>query len=288
MKKPYWLDKKINLEECRRLRLLLRELCLHTVCEESLCPNLSECFGSETATFMILGNKCSRSCSFCNVSSGIPAPPQEDEPLRIKEAVRLLSLKYVVVTSPTRDDLDDGGAGLFFQTAEAVYDLNPDITIELLIPDFKGDNLQVRNIAGSKASVIGHNIETVPSLYIKVRSGGGYLSSLRVLETLKEQNSGLLTKSGLMLGLGESVEEVKAVLKDLKKTGCDFLTLGQYLPPSLKHYPPKRFMPLEIFSYLKEFALNLGFKGVASSPYVRSSYKARQLYNNCIAGRFKA
>ena len=272
--KPFWLNKKINLNGCWDMKNMLRGLRLNTVCEQSLCPNISECFESKVVTFMILGNACTRACRFCAVTKEIPEMIDLKEPIRIKEAVRQLELNYVVITSPTRDDLADGGAAIFCQIIQEILSLSYDIEVEALIPDFKGNVASVKLLATSGAGVIAHNLETVPSLYRKVRAGADYKRSLYVLKTAKEQNRKIFTKSGIMLGLGESDKEVLRVMRDLRSIDCDFLTLGQYLPPSLKHYPLKEYAHPERFSYLRSQALKLGFKDVKSSPYTRSSYKA--------------
>lgn len=275
--KPSWLDKKINLGSCRKVKSLLRDLHLHTVCEESLCPNLSECFNKRVATFMILGDRCTRSCSFCAVIKKKPKSVDISEPKRIREAVTRLGLNYVVITSPTRDDLNDGGADIFCQTVKEILSIGIDKKVEALIPDFKGQKDLIAKIAFSGVVTVAHNLETVPSLYIKVRKQAEYKRSLRVLKIIKQINKGILTKSGLMLGLGEKDHEIIEVLSDLKEVGCDIITLGQYLPPSLEHYPLKEYIHPEKFSFFKVLALKFGFKKVLSSAYARSSYLASSL-----------
>jgi len=275
--KPSWLNKKIVLGSCHKVKSILRDLSLHSVCEESFCPNISECFQDGVATFMILGDTCTRGCAFCGISKGEPSAVDLDEPRRIKEAVRRLNLKYVVITSPTRDDLNDGGAGLFCQTVEEILSLDSKKTVEILIPDFKGKINLIKKIARSKAKVISHNLETPASLYIEVRRGAVYERSLEVLKLIKETNKEVLTKSGLILGLGEEEPEVIQALVDLRSVGCDLLTLGQYLPPSLKHYPLKDYILPDKFGYFEKYAKKIGFKGVKSAPYVRSSYLAHSL-----------
>ena len=272
MKKPVWLNKKVNLSDCRKVKRLLKELRLHTVCEESLCPNISECFVHGVASFMIMGNICTRSCSFCGVAKGVPAKVDDNEPQRVSQAVQILDLRYVVLTSPTRDDLADGGADMFYRTVRSIKDKDPAIKVEILIPDFNGNKQSLEKVVYSGADVITHNLETVPSLYIEVRKGSDYNKSLDILDNIKKLNPGVHTKSGIMLGLGE--KKVLDVFKDLRKVNCDFLTLGQYLPPSKEHYPLKEFVLPEIFSSLEEQAYEMGFKNVKSSPYVRSSYLA--------------
>ncbi len=275
--KPSWLNKRIALGSCHKVKSILRDLSLHSVCEESSCPNISECFQSGVATFMILGDACTRECTFCGINKGEPSLVDFDEPRRIKEAVKRLNLNYVVITSPTRDDLDDGGAGLFCQTVEAIMSLGSNKTVEILIPDFKGKVNLIERVARSRAKVISHNLETVPRLYTEVRKGADYKRSLEVLRLIKEMNKKALTKSGLILGLGEEEEEVIQALLDLRIVGCDLLTLGQYLPPSLKHYPLKGYVSPDKFAYFQKYAQKIGFKGVKSAPYVRSSYLALSL-----------
>jgi len=275
MQKPVWCSKRIDLKSLSSLKRFLRKLRLHSVCEESHCPNISECFGNKLATFLILGNSCTRQCSFCNISKGTPAPVDLQEPQRISAAVRLLGLGHVIITSPTRDDLEDGGAELFCQTVHEVKALSPTTAVEILIPDFSGNTRALEKIAVCSADVIAHNIETCPSLYIKVRKGADYQRSLGVLETVKKCSPRkVFTKSGLMLGLGEKLGEVLAVMEDLRSRDCDFLTLGQYLPPSKRHYPVKAYIRPVQFKHLQATALAMGFKGVQSAPYVRSSYGA--------------
>lgn len=278
MKKPLWLDKKIQLSTCHTVKELLRELNLNTVCEESLCPNISECFKARTATFMILGDTCTRKCRFCAVTKGFPLKVDYNEPLRIALAVEKLQLQYVVITSPTRDDLEDGGAEIYCRTIETIKNLIFAPKVEILIPDFLGLPEIIKKVARAGADVISHNIETVPSLYIKVREGADYRRSLNVLKLIKEENPKITTKTGLMLGLGENEPQILEVLTDLRGVSCDFLTLGQYLPPSRAHYPLKEYILPEKFADLEEKALKLGFKAVKSSPYTRSSYFAHTLF----------
>jgi len=276
--KPSWLDKKINLGACHRVRTLLRDLHLHTVCEESSCPNMSECFLNGVVTFMILGDVCSRKCSFCGIKKGRPPAVNPGEPKYIKEAVKKLGLDYVVITSPTRDDLSDGGVHVFCETVKEIMSIDFKKKVEILIPDFLEKKARLEKIAHCGAQVIAHNLETVPSLYPKVRKGADYNRSLRVLRRVKEANKDIFTKSGLMLGLGEKDEEVFAALRDLRRVDCDFLTLGQYLPPSLAHYPLGEYINPDKFNYFKEYAINLGFRQVRSSPYTRSSYMAHTFF----------
>lgn len=276
MNKPVWLDKKINIAACRQLKKTLRGLTLHTVCEEALCPNISECFSKKTATFLILGDICTRACSFCSVKKGRPREVSRDQPQRLAKAVKKLGLKYLVVTSPTRDDLPDGGAEFFFSCVRQIKRIELNIKIEVLVPDFSGRRRSIEMVSRSGADVIAHNIETVPQLYSKVRSRARYQRSLEVLKIAKE-TAGIYTKTGLMLGLGETQSQIDSVLDDLRNLNCDFITFGQYLPPSRKHYPVKEYIPLEKFSYLKDRAYKLGFKAVQSGPYTRSSYLAWEM-----------
>jgi lipoic acid synthetase len=276
MRKPYWLNKKIHFSQCREVKETLRRLDIHSVCEQALCPNMSDCFSNGVATFLILGNICTRDCSFCAISRGIPRKPNLSQPQKITQAVKTLKLRYVVITSPTRDDLKDAGAEMFCQVVKKIKDFDSFIKVEVLIPDFLGSRSLLKKVVSVKPDIISHNLETVSSLYAKVRQGAGYQRSLGVLKTIKEINPKIHTKSGLMLGLGEKDQEIIEALKDLRKTGCEFLTLGQYLAPSRKHYPVKTFITPEKFQYFAKKAYNLGFKTVKSSPYSRSSYLAHE------------
>lgn len=226
---------------------------------------------------MILGNSCTRDCSFCAVTKDLTHPVDVGEPQRVARAVKALKLEYVVITSPTRDDLSDGGAAQFAQTAKAIKDLNPKSKVEVLIPDFLGRNESIKTVVDCRPEVIVHNLETVWQLYKKVRPLADYNRSLAVLATVKKLNPNIITKSGLMLGLGENQAEIKKVLQDLRKVGCDLLSLGQYLAPSRNHYPVKIYTHPDVFDYFKHYALELGFKAVSSGSYVRSSYLAHQL-----------
>jgi len=262
------------------MKSLLREMKLETVCEQASCPNIGECFSRSRATFLILGPQCTRSCSFCNVSKGKPSTPDTGEPARIAEAVKKLALKHVVITSVTRDDLEDGGAGMFVDTVLNIRKNTPQVTIEVLIPDFKKSIDSLRAVAesgpgiGQGPDIIAHNVETVPSLYRSVRQGSEYGRSLDVLRIIKKMSPCLKTKSGIMLGMGEKEAEVIAVMSDLRAAECDFLSIGQYLAPSKLHYPVKEYIAPEQFAYYKEKALSAGFSHVESGPYVRSSYMA--------------
>jgi lipoic acid synthetase len=282
MKKPEWLRIKYRKnEQTEQVISLLNRLSLHTVCQEAMCPNLFECFGKKTATFMILGKTCTRNCTFCNVHKGEPEELEAKEPDNVVEAVKELDLKYIVITSVTRDDLSDGGASHFVRTIEKLHQLSTEILIEVLIPDFKGNYDALTNVVNSRPDVLNHNIETVPRLYPKVRPMANYNRSLSVLKKTCEINPNILTKSGIMLGLGEKEEEVLQVLHDIRETGCSIITIGQYLAPSRLHHPIVEYIHPYQFSVYEEKAYQMGFKGVASAPLVRSSHGAKELYNKC-------
>ena len=253
---------------------LVRELGLHTVCQEARCPNIGECWGNRTATFMLLGDTYTRNCAFCAVTHGRPLTVDAGEPQRVAEAVGRLGLRHVVVTSVNRDDLPDGGAGHFAATARAVRAGVPGCRIEVLVPDFQGDLAAVATVADSPIDIFNHNVETVPRLYRRVRPGARYERSLAVLEAAAGGRAHLLIKAGLMLGLGETTEELLSVFSDLREVSCDILTLGQYLRPSADHLPVERYVPPEEFTALRTAALGMGFRHVESGPLVRSSYHA--------------
>jgi lipoic acid synthetase len=287
--KPSWLNKKIHIGSCSEMKSLLRDMKLETVCEAASCPNIGECFSRSHATFLILGRQCTRFCSFCNIVKGKPSPPDIGEPARIALAVKKLALKHVVITSVTRDDLADGGAGIFADTVLNIRKNTPQVTIELLIPDFNNSRDSLRAVArsgpeipgpgpgiGQGPDIIAHNVETVPSLYRSVRQGSDYRRSLDVLDVIKKMSPGLKTKSGIMLGLGEKEAEVISVMADLRAVKCDFLSIGQYLAPSSLHYPVKEYIAPEQFAYYKEKGLSTGFSHIESGPYVRSSYMASE------------
>lgn len=277
---PVWMRK--NLTCSRQLnytRELLKDLELNTVCQGARCPNLSECFSQRTATFMILGGVCTRGCGFCAVEKGVPSPLDAGEPERVAEAAVRLGLKHVVITSVTRDDLPDGGAGHFAVTVEAVRRRLPRVTIELLIPDFRGDQRSLLEVIKVKPNVINHNMETVERLYSVVRPQANYQCSLELLVRVKEQDSSIKIKSGIMVGLGEREDEVLQLMKDLRQVGCEILTIGQYLQPSTFHLPVLEYISLDKFSYYQEAGLAMGFSVVESGPYVRSSYHAGQSLN---------
>ncbi len=285
LKRPYWLNKKINLSDCHRIKHLLAELNLNTVCQEANCPNIGECFFRGEATFLILGDTCTRSCSFCAIKKGMPKEIDFNEPKRIAEAVKKLNLKHVVITSVTRDDLEDGGAEIFSQTILSLRK-NCQVTIEILIPDFQLDRLAIEKVVQTKPAIIGHNLETVPRLYDSVRRDSDYSLSLGVLRIIKEFDSNIYTKSGLMLGLGETEQEILEVFVDLRQVNCDFLSLGQYLSPSREHFPVQEYISPEKFYDYKIEAQALGFLHVESSPYVRSSYLAGGYINGKKKNKF--
>jgi len=278
-KKPAWLKRRIPAGSAHeRVRNLIEKSRLHTVCQEAKCPNIWECFSSQTATFLILGSTCTRNCGFCAVSGGTPAPIDPDEPDKLAKAAQQMNLEYVVITSVTRDDLPDGGAGQFAETIHAVRNKIPDIMVEVLIPDFRGNPESLRKVVSARPDVLNHNLETVPRLYDVVRPQAVYERSLTLLKRAKEWNPTMQTKSGLMLGLGEEAAEVRQTLADLLEAGCRMLTLGQYLQPTRAHLPVARFIPPEGFDLWKESALEMGFDQVASGPFVRSSYHAKALF----------
>ena len=277
--KPPWLRRRlVSGPSARQVDSLLRDLSLHTVCQEAHCPNQLECFGRQTATFMILGDVCTRNCTFCAVSHGIQAPPDPSEPKRVAEAVRRLGLAYVVVTSVTRDDLADGGASHYVVTIRAIRSVRTTVLIEVLVPDFMGSIQALTMVMAANPSVLNHNVETVPRLYPAVRPQACYQRSLQLLEQVKRSNSEIVTKSGFMVGLGERPEEVTVLLRDLREAGCDLVTIGQYLRPSKAHHPVKEYIHPELFCAYQQEAETLGFLGVAAGPYVRSSYQAEELY----------
>lgn len=279
MHKPPWLRKNLPRGGTYQpVRRLLRGKCLHTVCEEALCPNLWECFSRGTATFLIMGPVCTRDCRFCAISPGKPEPPDPEEPIRIAEATRDMGLQYVVITSVTRDDLPDGGASLFSETIARIREIHPETRVEVLIPDFRGDPQALSSVIESRPHVLNHNIETVPRLYPTARPRASYQRSLDLLKQTKEIHSGIPVKSGIMLGLGETAPEIEQTLHDLAGTGCDILTLGQYLQPSKRHLPVDYFVHPDEFDAWREIALEMGFAAVASGPLVRSSYRAGELY----------
>ncbi|HXW04592.1 MAG TPA: lipoyl synthase [Vicinamibacterales bacterium] len=275
--KPEWLKVRApGSENYHRLKGLMRSLGLHTVCEEANCPNIGECWHHGTATFMILGDTCTRSCGYCNVAHGTPRPPDEDEPAKVASAIQAMGLDYVVVTSVDRDDLPDFGAKQFARTIDETRRRRPGCRIEVLIPDFQGDQSSLRAVLNAGPDVLNHNIETVPRLYRTARPGGRYARALELLDRARTYRPAIPTKSGLMVGLGEEIDEVVATLRDLRAAGCRILTIGQYLRPSLANLPMARYYTPAEFAELKRVALDLGFGHVESGPLVRSSYHAHE------------
>jgi lipoic acid synthetase len=281
---PDWIKVRAPVSpEYFRTRATLAELKLHTVCQEACCPNIGECFGHRTATFMLMGDVCTRNCPYCAVAHGKVRPLDPDEPRRIAEAVARLGLRHVVVTSVDRDDLPDGGAAHFAATAEAIKSALPSTRVEVLVPDFKGSAASVETVVRASVDIYNHNIETVPSLYRECRPGGRYEVSLEVLARAKaiarQRDRTMLTKAGVMLGLGEERGELIGVLRDLRRVECDILTLGQYLRPSQDHLPVARYVTPAEFASLKDEAMAMGFRHVESGPLVRSSYHAWEHVN---------
>lgn len=278
-KKPQWLRRRLpSTPEYEKVRRLISRSCLNTVCQEAKCPNQWECFSSRTATFMIMGDRCTRNCRFCSVGTGPVSLPDPEEPERVALAAAELGLGYVVVTSVTRDDLSDGGASFFAETISALKRHIPEVLVEVLVPDFKGSRDALETVASAGPDVLNHNIETVPGLYERVRPQAVYTRSLNVFRDLQDIDCSIPSKSGMMLGLGETSDEIEAVLHDLHDAGCRYLTLGQYLQPSKNHLPVERYVEPGEFDSWRQKALSIGFADVASGPFVRSSYKARELY----------
>lgn len=278
--KPVWLRRKLpDPEALKKMRGLLQRFALNTVCEGALCPNQGECFGRGTATFLILGRTCTRNCTFCAIpSEEHPPAPDPGEPDRIAQAAAELGLTHVVITSVTRDDLEDGGSSHFATTVKALKKRNPQIVVEVLIPDFQGSPTALGKVVESDPDIINHNLETVPRLYPEVRPQAMYSRSIDLLKMVKGFNPGKITKSGLMLGLGEEKEEVLQVMANLRSVSCDLLTLGQYLQPSGRHHPVVRYIPPEEFEELRREGEEMGFRGVFSAPLVRSSFHAAEVF----------
>lgn len=275
-RKPTWIRAKAPTDEkVLDLKKLIRKHKLHTVCEEASCPNIGECFGHGTATFMIMGDICTRRCPFCDVAHGKPKPLDLDEPGNLANAIALMKLKYVVITSVDRDDLKDGGAGHFVNCIKEIRKLMPETKVEILVPDFRHKiDIALEILKEASPDVFNHNLESIPRLYEKVRPVADYQSSLSLIKKFKRHNPDVPAKSGLMLGLGETIDEVKQVLKDLKDHDCNMITMGQYLQPSRYHLPVERYVAPEEFEELKQYGEELGFQNVASAPMVRSSYHA--------------
>jgi lipoic acid synthetase len=277
--KPPWLRRKLpSGPQHEQVRALIRRGQLHTVCQEAKCPNQFECFSARTATFLIMGATCTRHCRFCNIESGPMYPPDPEEPARVAEAAQRMKLRYVVITSVTRDDLPDGGAGIFADTIAAIRKKIPSALVEVLIPDFQGDLNALKTVVAAKPNVLNHNIETVLRLYPTVRPEADYRRSLELLQSAGILDGNVATKSGIMLGLGETADEVSRTLYDLRSSGCRIVTIGQYLQPTQHHLPVMRFVPPEEFEQLRTKALKMGFSEVAGGPFVRSSYHAKELY----------
>jgi lipoic acid synthetase len=279
VRKPDWL--KVNYavnENFKEIRAIVRQHNLHTVCEEAFCPNIGECWRRRAATLMILGTLCTRNCRFCAVRHGQPLPPDPDEPEKVSRAVKLMGLKYAVLTSVTRDDLPDGGARQWARTIQAIRNQNPDCKIEVLIPDFQGNFRALDTILSAKPDVLGHNLETVKSLYPKVRPQADYQLSMQVLNYAKEQ--GFITKTGIMIGLGETMEQVTELMKDARIVACDIFTAGQYLQPTKAHLPVQRYVAPEEFKLIAKEGLKMGFRAVVAGPLVRSSYHAEEMMAN--------
>jgi len=271
--RPDWLKVKLPAgESYARLKALVMDRRLHTVCEEARCPNMGECWNSGTATFMILGDVCTRSCGFCAVKTGRPGSLDTDEPYRVAEAIHLMGVRHAVITSVNRDELPDGGAAIFAETIRQARNVNPGVRIEVLIPDFRGVRWALQLVIDERPDILNHNTETVPRLYARVRPQAKYPRSLEVIR--RGHDAGMVTKSGLMLGLGEREEEVIAVMRDLREHGCDILTLGQYLRPTMDHLPVERYVTPGEFNAYRDEGLRIGFRHVESGPLVRSSYHA--------------
>ncbi len=273
-RKPEWLRVRYNQEAVAEVAQLLGELRLNTVCKEANCPNLGECYRKHTATFMILGSQCTRNCRFCSVTPGHPQPPDPEEPENVAAAAKKLGLRHVVLTCPTRDDLPDGGAEQFAQTVRAIRRACPGATVETLISDMQMNTAALDAVIEARPEVLNHNVETVRALQEAVRPQADYERSLAVLRYCKEKDAALLTKTGFMVGLGETEEQIGELMDDVLAAGCDILTIGQYLQPSPEHYPLDRYASPEDFARYKEMALDKGFRYVASAPLARSSYKA--------------
>ena len=286
MRKPDWIRVKAPVSQgYAATHAIVHENGLHTVCEEAGCPNIGECWEKKHATFMILGDTCTRACAFCNVKTGLPGPLDPGEPAHVAEATAKLGLAHIVVTSVDRDDLDDGGAGHFAQTIRAIRARCPGTTIEVLTPDFLRKDGAVEQVVAARPDVFNHNLETVPSRYLTVRPGARYFASLRLLQRVKEIDPHMFSKSGIMVGLGEERNEVLQVMDDLRSAGVDFLTIGQYLQPTRKHHPVLRYLPPEEFEALKTTAFAKGFLMVSSAPLTRSSHHAGEDFARLKAAR---
>jgi len=282
-RKPPWLKKRIPpFQDLQKIRSILTETELHTVCEEARCPNLGECFSQGTATILILGRICTRDCGFCAVEHGSPVSPDEVEPHHVARAIKKMGLRYVVITSVTRDDLLDGGASHFAKTIQAVREMDRETKIEVLIPDFRGDRNSLHRVLQEGPDVLNHNMETVRRLYPEVRPQADYERSLDLLKRSKETYPHIRTKSGFMLGLGESKEEILGLFEDLRRVRCDFLTIGQYLQPRANRLPVVRYVEPEEFEAYRKIGEEIGFKMVSSGPFVRSSFHASEMFNTSL------
>ncbi len=287
IKRPPWLKVKVSWgENYRRLKSLLADSNLHTVCQEANCPNINQCFENRTATFLILGNVCTRGCRFCDIKRGTPSSVDPDEPRRVAAAVKKLGLEYAVITSVTRDDLSDGGASAFAQTVRHTRNSVPDCRVELLIPDLLGSFESLKTVLDAKPDILNHNLETVRRLYPQVRKGADYQRSLDLLGAAKNYDQNLITKSGIMVGLGETRDEIVDLISDLTNVNCDLLTIGQYLSPSPKHLPVSRYYHPDEFSELKKIGEGMGFSHVEAGPLVRSSYEAHKQMKSIATGSF--
>ncbi|MFF4772154.1 lipoyl synthase [Microtetraspora fusca] len=283
-KKPPWIRTRLKTgPEYTELKSLVRREGLHTVCEEAGCPNIYECWEDREATFLIGGDQCTRRCDFCQIDTGKPAEYDRDEPRRVAESVQQMGLRYATVTGVARDDLPDGGAWLYAETARQIHALLPGCGVELLVPDFNGNQEQLEEVFSAKPEVFAHNIETVPRIFKRIRPAFRYERSLGVITTARE--AGMVTKSNLILGMGEEREEITQALRDLHEAGCDLVTITQYLRPSPRHHPVERWVKPEEFVELQKEAEEIGFAGVMSGPLVRSSYRAGRLYQQAIAAR---
>ena len=280
LKKPEWLKIKYSETALSEVALLMNELSLNTVCKEAACPNLCECYKKGTATFMILGRHCTRNCRFCNVESAVPSPVDPNEPAHVAEAVQKLGLKYAVITSVTRDDLPDEGSAHFAKTITAIRSVCPGVKIEVLIPDMHAKEALLDTVLQAAPDVLNHNVETIERLYAKVRPQAEYKRSLRVLAYAKERYPDVITKTGIMVGLGETEDEVLKLMDDVREVNCDIMTVGQYLRPSAAHLEVSEYITPEQFATYKKIGLEKGFRFVASAPFVRSSYNAAEALSN--------
>ena len=277
LRRPEWLKVRApSGETYAHLQTLMRSKALHTVCEEAMCPNMGECWGSGTATFLLLGDVCTRRCGFCDIKRGRPGPLDWEEPERVAQAVKAMHLKHAVITSVNRDDRRDGGAPIFAMLIRRIRQLSPGCSVEVLIPDFKGSLAALKIVLDARPEILNHNVETVPRMFRHVQPQNHYEWSAAILSAAKKIDPQVLTKSGLMVGLGEELDEVKAVMRDLRLWGVDILTLGQYLQPSRRHLPIERYYSLEEFALLRSYGEEIGFRWVESGPLVRSSYHAAE------------